>query len=130
METRVKVQRLESWTKRLKSLPTFVRQESNAAARTNAEFFVREARRQVEVDTGELEGTIRAYEAEGSLGSIWRAVAGNNGGRGFYARFREFGTVVAQADPFFFTTYRAMRRSFQARNARALKKAHKRAAKK
>jgi HK97 gp10 family phage protein len=91
---------------------------------------VKEARRQVEKDSGELEDTIRYYEAPGSDMSIFRVVAGVNKAKGFYARFVEFGTRHMQAQPFFFTTYRAMKRSFAARNGRALKKASKRATKK
>lgn len=128
MRLDVKISNVERWKRRHQSLPRLIREELDKAAETNAEFFVREAKRQVEVDTGELEGAIRYYRAQGYDGGVWRAVAGINKGKGFYARFREFGTVTAQSNPFFFTTYRAMLRSFRARNTRALKKASKRAA--
>ncbi|MEL7111163.1 MAG: HK97-gp10 family putative phage morphogenesis protein, partial [Pseudomonadota bacterium] len=91
----------------------------------NAEDFARKARRQAEANrkTGELEDTIKAYPAQGFQGFVWRVVAGIKAGAGFYARFQEFGTRHHEANPFFFTTYRANLRAFRARTSRHLKKA-------
>lgn len=78
--------------------------------------------------TGELDDTIRVIPGQDSRGFIWRSVAGVREDSGFYARFLEFGTAKMQAEPFFFTSYRAQFRAYRARNGRAVRKAMKRMA--
>lgn len=89
------------------------------ASAKNAQEMRAAAQRDVDVDTGGLKATIRAYPAKGTLGTVWRVVAGEVDGSGFQARFREFGTVNQQASPFFFVNYRALRPRFKRRSSRA-----------
>ena len=128
MDTQIKVRNLDRLNKKLLKSPSQVQQALSEAAEANAKSFATKARRQAESNrrTGELSDTITAYPAQGMRGFVWRVKAGIKAGVGFYARFQEFGTRNMQANPFFFTTYRANRRAFRARTGRLLKKAMQR----
>lgn len=128
MDSQLKVRNLDRLNKKLLASPRQVQEELAKAAEGNARSFAQKARRQAETNrkTGELEDTITAYPAQGMQGFVWRVKAGIKESAGFYARFLEFGTRNMQAQPFFFTTYRANLRSFRARSGRAAKKAMKR----
>jgi hypothetical protein len=55
------------------------------------------------------------------LGIAAIVAAGN--AKAFYARWQEFGTVNQPGQPFFYVSYRALRRSAQARMATATRTA-------
>jgi HK97 gp10 family phage protein len=128
MDSQLKVRNLDRLNKKLLKSPIQVQQALSEAAEANAKSFAMKAKRQAESNrrTGELDDTITAYPAQGMRGFVWRVKAGIKESAGFYARFLEFGTRNMQAQPFFFTTYRANRRAFRARTGRLLKKAMQR----
>ena len=97
------------------------------AAKQNAIALRDAARRDVSELTGGTKSTIVYYPADGTAGLVWRVVAGLKDGKGFQARFLEFGTVDQPAQPFFFSNYRVMRQGFRARMARAWRKGQKEA---
>jgi len=125
METKVKLTGNARWKQRLRAMPDNVRIEASRAAAKNAEVFAAAARKEAPELTGELKVSIKHYPVREFRGAVWRVVAGISGGRGFYARFVEFGTKNNRAEPFFFPIYRAFRPRFRARMGRALKKGQK-----
>ena len=78
--------------------------------------------------TGDLAGSIR--KAPGSVPTIVKVMAGGaattrqgGGGRPYdYARAVEFGTVKMPAEPFFFPTFRLMRKALQSSMRRKITK--------
>lgn len=77
-------------------------------------------------DLGSGSGGLRAgrtsvIAAKGALGIAAIVAAGN--AKAFYARWQEFGTVNQPGQPFFYVSYRALRRSSQARMATATRTA-------
>lgn len=130
MDTQLKIRNLDRLNKKLLTSPRIVQEELAKSTELNAKSMRDKAKRQAEANrkTGELDDAIVAYPAQGMRGFVWRVRAGVKKSAGFYARFVEFGTRHSRPQPFFFTTYRAFRRSFRARNGRAVKKAMKRMA--
>lgn len=91
------------------------------AVKREAERLAEEMRKRCPVETGTLRASIRV---EPTLNpKIWRVAAGGptttkevRSGSGVaydYSRGVEFGTVEAPAEPFFFTTYRAQKRTIR-----------------
>jgi HK97 gp10 family phage protein len=74
--------------------------------------------------TGTVIDSIHARDGAHDLSQ--EVVAGE--GKAFYARFLEFGTVKAPAQPFFFPAYRLLRKKFKTRIRSATSKAVKEAA--
>lgn len=80
-------------------------------------------------------GTVKAGGAKrGAVGASYASMvitiyAGSSGKKGdtFYARFQEFGTRKMVANPFFFVTYRARRKSAKSALTKAMRKAIKNA---
>jgi hypothetical protein len=71
---------------------------------------------------GDLERSITYYEITEAVGGgvTWRVVAGNEGA--FYARFVEFGNGIVPPHPFFYASWRAMRRLIKRRQIAAWRK--------
>lgn len=128
--------RARAKSKFLKLSPT-IRRHVTEALRENAEELTEAIRRRVPVDDGDLrdsvqwakglpkgklsDGSVREAGAQADL-SV-RVVAGDK--RSFYAPFVEFGSRDTPAQPFFFPTYRALKRKLKARLSRAVGKAVK-----
>lgn len=121
-ETKIKLTNHDRWMRRLRAMPHNVRIEASRAAETNAKILAEVAQKDAPRLSGDLRVTIRAYPVRSANGAIWRTVAGVKGGKGFWARFVEFGTRLVRAQPFFFPNYRILRPRFRARMGRALKK--------
>ena len=107
------------YKRKLRRLPQALAVNAARAAATNAKEMQAAAQRDVEVDTGGLKASVKAFPVSGTFGTVWRVVAGERDGNGFQARFREFGTQHQEANPFFFVNYRALRPRFRRRSSRA-----------
>lgn len=126
--------RARDFAARIQRIPPAVRKRINAANEKSAEelaaMMVRLAPRDPNGD-GALQRSIRYYELTNDAGAgntgggvTWRVSAGNE--EAFYARFVEFGAADGTvAQPFFYGSYRAMRRLIKARQLRAFRQALK-----
>lgn len=98
-----------------------------------ADELVEQMRVAVPVDQGELRDSIQKKPIEDTLGvgrMGYRVVAGERGKgkKAWYVRFVEFGTSTGSpAQPFFFPTYRRLKRRIRSRLTRALRRAAKEA---
>ena len=135
---------LQQLRAKIKALPDAARAEIRAAMEQSAEEVVAMAKRLVPVDSGALRDSIGWTWGEPPKGSITLAQSDPNaeaitiyaGSRdktlgdadAFYVRWVEFGTVTARAHPFFFPSWRALRKRVKSRNTRAVKKAFTRVA--
>lgn len=117
---------------RLGRIPPHVKKRINQANEKSAEELAAMMVRLVPVDDAELQRSITYYELTGAGsggatntggGIIWRVVAGNE--RAYYARFVEFGNGIVPAQPFFYPSYRALRRLIRNRQLRAFRAALK-----
>lgn len=112
--------RAKDFAARLGRIPPRVRRRINQANEKSAEELVAMMVRLAPVDDRDLERSITYYELTGSAdgGIVWRVVAGNQ--KAFYARFVEFGAGIGTvAQPFFYPSYRALRRIIRRRQLRA-----------
>jgi hypothetical protein len=118
--------RAKNFVERMERIPPAVRKRINAANEKSAEeLAAMMVRLSPEPITGALTRSIRYYElatTEGG-GVIWRVVAGND--EAFYARMVEHGTPNAAARPFFYVSYRALRRLIKRRQLSAFRAALK-----
>lgn len=129
--------------RKLSSMSANAKREIRAALEASAAEIVALAKSLVPVgDTGELRDSIgwtwgRAPKGSMTLG---RAAADSLGAdltitiyagnsEAFYARWVEFGTEKAAAQPYFYPAYRALRRRVRSRTRRAVNKAGRQAAK-
>jgi HK97 gp10 family phage protein len=135
---------LEHLRAKIRALPDEARAEIRRAMEQSADEVVAMARRLVPVDSGALRDSIGWTWGEPPKGSIVLAKSDPNaeaitifaGSRdkslgdrdAFYVRWVEFGTVTAAAHPFFFPSWRALRKRAKSRNARAVSKAFKKVA--
>jgi HK97 gp10 family phage protein len=126
----------------MRAIPIEVREEVRKALAQNAEELVAMMKRQVPVDEGALRDSIGWTFGNPPDDAV---VVGDLGGPGaddlgglkvtiyagnkdaWYARFVEHGTTEHPARPFFFASYRALRRRLKARLSRARNKAIKKA---
>lgn len=130
---------------KIRALPDAARAEIRAAMEKSADEMVAMAKRLVPVDSGALRDSIGWTWGAPPKGSI--ALARSSGGPGeaitiyagsrdktlgdadaFYVRWVEFGTVTAAAQPFFFPSWRALRKRIKSRNTRAVSKAFRKVA--
>ncbi len=133
----VTISKRAALSEKLKALPEAVKTEIRAALATSAQEIVALAKRLVPVGTGALRDSIgwtfgKAPEgsmvlAEANFGDLSVTVfAGNH--KAFYARWVEFGTVKMKAEPYFFVSYRTVRKRAKSRISRATTKAAKKVA--
>jgi HK97 gp10 family phage protein len=132
---RTTVKGLDKLRAKLRAMPDEVRREIRGALEKNAEELTAMQKRLVPVDDGDLRDSIEwnwgtgdesRIGVKGEQGLAITVSAGNR--EIFYAGFREFGTVKLAAAPFFFPSYRALRRRMKSRVSRAQNKAIKRIA--
>lgn len=110
----------DGYLKALRAIDPTLRKHMAPAQEKSAEEMASFMRRLVAVKEGNIQRSITAYAILRAAGLIWRVEAGS--GPGFAARWLEFGTPHARAQPFFFVTYRALRRRALGRIRRAWKK--------
>lgn len=131
------------------TVPERVEKATAAAMEQGAEEIVQMMKRLVPVDTGALRDSIGWTWGDAPEGAMVLARSKAAGGPGrkfitiyagtrnkalgdmdaFYARFVEFGTQNMSARPFFFPSYRALRKRVRGRITRQMKKAIKEGAK-
>lgn len=128
--------------KKLKRLPDAVKAQIRKAMEAGADEIVALAKSLVPVDSGALKDSIGwtwgrapkgamtlAKVASNQLGAeLTLTIYAGNSDAGWYARFVEFGTRNAAAQPFFFVSYRALRRRVRSRITRSITKSAKRVA--
>lgn len=127
---------LDRFTRRMtKTIPDSVRRATAEAMERQAERLVGEMRRLVPVDEGTLRdsigwtwgqapaGTIALGTVGGRSYSTMRITIFAGGGDAFHARFQEFGTIKMKPTPFFFVSWRKLRRGIRSSITRAQKKA-------
>ena len=123
--------------KKLRQLPLIAKEEIRKALGQSADEIVALARSLAPKDSGELARSIdwtwgeapkgAMVLARGKVGDLTLTIfAGND--EAYYARWVEFGTQKMQAQPFFFVSYRALRKRTKSRITRATTKAAKKVA--
>jgi hypothetical protein len=117
--------RAKDFALRMGRIPPQVKKRINQANEKSAEeLAAMMVRLSPEPITGALTRSIRYYEMTGTQGGgiVWRVAAGNE--EAFYARLVEFGAPKGAAPvPFFYASYRALRRSIKNRQLRAFRAA-------
>jgi HK97 gp10 family phage protein len=137
MEVSARVERREKFRAAIRALPEEIKEELRKVLGESAEEIAAMARRLVPVEEGDLRASIGWTFGRPPKGSLTLAqadvsdisvsvYAGNN--RAFYARWVEFGTVKMRARPFFFPSYRALKRRVRGRVTRATTKAARKVA--
>ncbi len=129
------VLRRQELDRKLAALPKMAKQQIRAALAKSAEEIAGLAKRLVPVDRGDLRDSIGWTFGRTPKGSIAIAqafasdeirvtvFAGNE--KAFYARWVEFGTVKMRAHPYFFVSYRALRKRSRSRVTRSVNQAAK-----
>lgn len=117
--------RAKDFALRMGRIPPAVRKRINAANEKSAEDLAAMMRRLVPTDERDLERSITYYELTGTVGGgvAWRVAAGDE--KAYYARFVEFGNGIVPAQPFFYPSFRALRRLIRNRQLRAFRAALK-----
>lgn len=118
------------------TIPARVEAATRAAMEKSAEELVAMMKRLAPVDTGDLQMSISwtwgkapdgavviAESSEDSRGLKITVYAGSK--QAFYVRWQEFGTSEMPANPFFFPSWRALRKRIKSRITREMKKAIK-----
>lgn len=124
---------------KLRALPAVAKDEIRKVLAENAEEIVNMARRLAPVESGALRASIGWTFGKAPKGSMVLAEGGTDeadlrvtvyagNDRAFYARWQEFGTVNMAANPFFFVSYRALRRRVRSRLTRATRNAARKVA--
>lgn len=116
------------------TMPKRVEDAARKAMETGAEELVSMMKRLAPIDTGDLQMSISwtwgaapkgsvvlAKSAPDSKGMRITIFAGSK--EAFYARWQEFGTTEMPANPFFFPSWRALRKRIRSRIVRNMKKA-------
>lgn len=141
MATYAKVIGVAKLRRKLEALVAVGRDEIKRAMETSADEIVALAKNLVPVDKGDLKdsigwtwgkapkgamtlGTVQANEVDS--GFTITIFAGNS--EAYYARWVEFGTQKMAAQPYFYPSYRALRRRSKSRVTRAVTKAIKKVA--
>lgn len=123
--------------RKLAALPTAVKGKLRAALAKSADEMVALAKSLVPVDRGDLRDSIGWTWGKAPSGSMVLATGGTSeftitiyagNDEAFYARWVEFGTINQAAHPFFFPSYRALRKRARSRIARETNKAMKQVA--
>lgn len=122
----------KAWKKRLLRVPEDIRRAVNKANAENAAEWVAAAQRLAPVDPVggvHLRPSIRHYESE-TGGQIVKAGGKSTtkpsaGGPYDYAVGVEFGTIMMNAQPYFWPAYRALKKKFARRRRAAVRKALK-----
>lgn len=119
--------RAKNFVERMGRIPDRVKKRINAANEKSAEELAAMMVRLAPEDGGDLIASITYYEVAGYRGDgggiAWRVVAGND--KAWYSRFVEFGNGTARAQPFFYSSARALRRSIRRRQLRAFRQGMK-----
>lgn len=141
MATYAKVIGLPKLRKKLEALVAVGRDEIRRAMETSADEIVALAKSLAPVDKGDLKDSIgwtwgKAPKGAMTLGKVQSdgvdseftitIYAGNS--EAYYARWVEFGTQKMAAQPYFYPSYRALRRRSKSRVTRAVTKAIKKVA--
>nr|DAE48851.1 MAG TPA: tail component [Caudoviricetes sp.] len=141
MATYAKVVGLPKLRKKLEALVAVGRDEIRRAMETSSDEIVALAKNLVPVDKGDLKDSIgwtwgKAPKGAMTLGKVQSdgvdseftitIYAGNS--EAYYARWVEFGTQKMGAQPYFYPSYRALRRRSKSRVTRAVTKAIKKVA--
>lgn len=116
------------------TMPKRVEDAARKAMETGAEELVAMMKRLAPIDTGDLQMSISWTWGAAPKGSVVLAKSepDNKGMRitifagskeAFYARWQEFGTTEMPANPFFFPSWRALRKRIRSRIVRNMKKA-------
>ena len=139
------VEGLTAFQRKMALIPKSVTDELRKELEKQASELVAMMQRVVPVDQGNLRASIgwtwgAAPEGSMSVGTVAASAesdlritifAGQTGkkkdGGTFYARFQEFGTKNMAANPFFFPSYRAKRRTIRSAMTRAIKRGLKNA---
>ena len=137
----VKILNLARLNAKLKRLPTAPRDEIRRALARSADRIVAMMKSLVPVDKGDLRDSIgwtfgKVPRGSLTIGKLFNAslggdltatiFAGND--KVYYSRFVEFGTQVNVAQPFFFVSYRANRKSAKRAVTTAVRKAARKVA--
>lgn len=114
--------RAKDFVARMGRIPPKVKRRINQANEKSAEELVAMMVRLAPRDDGDLERSITYYELPGEIGGgvTWRVVAGNE--KAYYSRWVEFGNGLVPAHPFFYASWRAMRRLIKRRQIAAWRK--------
>jgi len=141
MATYAKVIGVAKLRRKLDALVAVGRDEIKRAMETSADEIVALAKNLVPVDKGDLKDSIgwtwgKAPKGAMTLGTVQSnevdsgftitIFAGNS--EAYYARWVEFGTQKMAAQPYFYPSYRALRRRSKSRVTRAVTKAIKKVA--
>lgn len=141
MATYAKVIGVAKLRRKLEALVAVGRDEIKRAMETSADEIVALAKNLVPVDKGDLKDSIgwtwgKAPKGAMTLGTVQSnevdsgftitIFAGNSDA--YYARWVEFGTQKMAAQPYFYPSYRALRRRSKSRVTRAVTKAIKKVA--
>lgn len=141
MATYAKVIGVAKLRRKLEALVAVGRDEIKRAMETSADEIVALAKNLVPVDKGDLKDSIgwtwgKAPKGAMTLGKVQSdgvdseftitIFAGNS--EAYYARWVEFGTQKMAAQPYFYPSYRALRRRSKSRVTRAVTKAIKKVA--
>lgn len=119
-----KTQGLERLKAKIAALPTVSKIEMMASLNQSADELAAMQKRLVAVDEGDTRESIEKIEGKHELQIIVQA----GGKKAPHARWLEFGTVKAAARPFFWPSYRSLRKRIKSRASRASGKAAKKVA--
>lgn len=125
------VQGVAELNRKLAAIPAKVEAKTRLAMEKGAEELVAMMKRLVPVDQGDLRDSIQWKWGEAPKGAF-KIADSTPDSRGlkisvfatdFKARWIEFGTLKMRAQPFFFPSYRALRKRIKSRITREMKKA-------
>lgn len=119
-----KVQGLDRLKAKLAALPGETKTELLASLNVSADELVAMQKRLAPRDRGDLAGSIEKIPGRHELAVIVQA----GGPDAIHGRWVEFGTQKTRAQPFFFPSWRALRKRIKSRNSRASVKAAKKVA--
>lgn len=120
--------RAKNFVERMGRIPDRVKKRINAANEKSAEELAAMMVRLAPEDDGDLIASITYYEVTGYRGNgggvAWIVAAGNE--KAYYARLVEFGAAKGTtAVPFFYSSYRALRRLIKRRQITAFRQGMK-----
>ena len=130
-----KILNLKRLERRLRRIPIEVRQAATQTLNRNADELVAMQKRLVPVEDGTLQNSIKKQRGSNELqvkvvaggSATTRAVRNGASATYDYALAQEFGTQDMPANPFFYPSYRALRKRFKGRVTRETRKAIKKA---
>lgn len=107
----------KAYLDRLKRIPPAVAARMRVAGQQGAAEISAMQRRLAPYRDGDLQESTTYYARISTEGLTWYVVSGDD--KAFYARLVEFGTPTTHAQPYFYPSYRALRRRAKARFTRA-----------